>query len=67
MGAKTMIYHFHYCNKGNYPFTKEWVSVENIELAQLNQEQVQFLLDTVEEVERRRMLCHESLENSFTR
>ena len=56
IGAKTLIYYFHYCNKGSYPFRKEWVSGENIELAQLNREQVQFLLNTAEQVEKRRLL-----------
>ena len=56
IGAKTLIYYFHYCNKGSYPFRKEWVSGENIELAQLNREQVQFLLNTAEQVGKRRLL-----------
>ncbi|MCJ1404943.1 hypothetical protein MMC11_008169 [Xylographa trunciseda] len=46
MGAKTMIYYFHYCNKGSYPFARDWTSKENLALAELNEEQANFLKES---------------------
>lgn len=45
-GAKTMIYYFHYCNKGSHPFTQSWMTEKNLALAQLNTEQAEFLKES---------------------
>ncbi|KAK3998249.1 hypothetical protein QBC44DRAFT_302744 [Cladorrhinum sp. PSN332] len=53
-GARAMIYHFHYCNKGQHPFAPGWTdSPENVTMAQLNEEQVKFLQDSVRMINRR--------------
>ena len=53
-GAKTMIYYFHYNNKGSHPFAKDWTSTGNMEMAEISPEQARFLATTVEEVNHRR-------------
>lgn len=53
MGAKTMIYYFHYCNKGAQPFSPGWMTPENITLAQLNKDQVNFLKESVDLISQR--------------
>lgn len=45
-GAKTMIYYFHYCNKGSHPFAATWMTEENLALADLNKEQECFLKES---------------------
>ena len=45
-----MLAYFHYCNKGNHPFSMDWTLSENIALAELDAEQVQFLKDTIRQV-----------------
>jgi len=49
-GAKILLAHFHYCNKGNHPFTIDWSSPRDIARAGLNAEQAQFMKETVEQV-----------------
>jgi hypothetical protein len=51
-GARIMLAHFHYCNKGSHPFAMDWDRPGNISFAQLNEEQVRFLKQTVELVEK---------------
>ena len=48
-----MIYYWHYNNKGSYPFAKDWTSKTNMALAELNEEQAGFLVETAREVTRR--------------
>ena len=52
-GAKTMLYYFHYNNKGSHPFTMDWTSTENIEMAEISPEQACYLSETSKEVNRR--------------
>ena len=54
IGAKTMIYYFHYCNKGSRPFARNWASKENLALAELNPEQAQFLEESSVLIKERR-------------
>jgi hypothetical protein len=44
-GAKTILTHFHYCCKGQRPFSSDfnWDSPEMKRLAQLGDEQIRFL------------------------
>lgn len=64
MGAKMMIYYFHYCNKGNHPFAREWMSEENLALAGLNEEQGQFLKESTVLINERRMCASVSVRYS---
>ncbi len=47
-GAKIMLAYFHYCNKGAHPFSLDWTVADNIAMAELNAEQVQFVKETAE-------------------
>ncbi len=49
-----MIYFFHYNNKGSHPFAKDWTSEGNMVMAELNEKQAGFLIETAHEVMRRR-------------
>jgi hypothetical protein len=51
-----MIYYFHYNNKESHPFTRDWTCKRNIDMAELNNKQARFLVETSEEVQRRRKL-----------
>jgi hypothetical protein len=48
-----VIYYFHYNNRGSHPFTRDCTCKKNIEMAELNDEQARFLVETSEEVQRR--------------
>ncbi|KAK3114204.1 hypothetical protein LTR53_007704 [Teratosphaeriaceae sp. CCFEE 6253] len=49
-GAKIMLAHFHYCNKGSRPFDMDWTDVRNTSFARLDKEQAMFLKETNEDV-----------------
>ncbi|KAK3115808.1 hypothetical protein LTR53_004485 [Teratosphaeriaceae sp. CCFEE 6253] len=49
-GAKIMLAHFHYCNKGSHPFDMDWTDVRNTSFARLDKEQAMFLKETNEDV-----------------
>ena len=51
--AETLLYYFHYNNKGGYPFAKDWTSKETVVMAGLDEEQGNFLAETAREVSRR--------------
>ena len=51
--AETLLYYFHYNNKGGYPFAKDWTSKDNAVMAGLDEEQASFLAETAREVTRR--------------
>lgn len=51
--AETLLYYFHYNNKGGHPFVKDWTSRENVVMAELDKEQASFLAETAREVMRR--------------
>jgi hypothetical protein len=44
-GAKTILAHFHYCIKGQYPCQEafDWISAASHRMAALDKEQVQFM------------------------
>ena len=54
-----MIYYYHYNNKGSHPFAKDWTSEENIAMAELNEEQAGFLVETAHEIMRRSKRSYE--------
>ena len=56
--AETLLYYFHYNNKGGHPFAKNWTSRENVVMAELDEEQASFLAETVREVMRRSKDSH---------
>jgi hypothetical protein len=64
-GAKTMIYYFHYNNKGSHPFSRDWTCKKNIGMAELSDEQARFLVETSEEVQRRRELRSSYIPHPF--
>ena len=51
--AETLLYYFHYNNKGSYPFARDWTAKENVVIAGLDDEQASFLAETAREVRRR--------------
>ena len=65
--SKTMIYYFHYTNKGSHPFAKDWMSEENIAMAELNEEQASFLVETAHEIMRRSKRSYELPLNDVAR
>ncbi|KAL0935578.1 uncharacterized protein CTRU02_210169 [Colletotrichum truncatum] len=52
-GAKTMLYYFHYCNKGSSPFTPGWITPENLRMVQLNHSQERFIRESTEMIHQR--------------
>lgn len=54
-GAKTILAHFHYCCKGEYPFRPEtdWNSPKIREMAQLDAEQAGFMASLAQQVQKR--------------
>ena len=54
-GAKTILAHFHYCCKGEYPFRPEtnWNSPKIREMAQLDAEQAEFMNSLAQQIQRR--------------
>lgn len=45
-GANILLAHFHYCNKGIYPFSKECKDQELRNLAELDDDKIQFVQKT---------------------
>lgn len=52
-GAKILLAHFHYTNKGVHPFTIDWTSPDQIDRSQFNAEQAQFMRETVAEINKK--------------
>jgi len=46
IGANILLAHFHYCNKGWQPFTRDWDDPKTALLAELNAEQILFMKRT---------------------
>ncbi|KAF2183196.1 hypothetical protein K469DRAFT_584113 [Zopfia rhizophila CBS 207.26] len=64
-GANILLAHFHYCNRGSHPFTMDWKSPDQIARAELDTEQVQFILDTAKEVKKKSPLFREIREKAL--
>lgn len=56
LGANILLAHFHYCNKGMYPFSDECKDKELQTLADLSEDELRFVHATREHVRRRREL-----------
>ncbi|KAM4059049.1 hypothetical protein HRG_008080 [Hirsutella rhossiliensis] len=54
LGANILLAHFHYCNKGMYPFSDECKDKELRALADLSDDELEFVHATREHVKRRR-------------
>jgi hypothetical protein len=48
-----MLAYFHYLNKASRPFTLDWELPSNVAMAELNDEQIQFVKETAEQVQAR--------------
>lgn len=46
VGANILLAHFHYCNKGYYPFSKECRDQDLRTLAELSEDGLRFVLET---------------------
>ena len=55
MGANILLAYFHHCCKGFRPFDVDWESTETASMADLDQEQIQFLRRTAEYVHKNSM------------
>lgn len=55
MGANILLGHFHYCNKGSYPFHMDWTGANNSNttFAELATEQISYMQVATDEVRRR--------------
>jgi hypothetical protein len=53
-GANILLAHFHYCNKGSHPFSLKRSSMAS--MAELNEDQTQFLVRTAKYFEARSKL-----------
>lgn len=49
-GTKILLAYFHYCNSGSHPFAMDWTHEGNISLGELNEEQVQFMKTSMQQV-----------------
>ncbi|KAF2810686.1 uncharacterized protein BDZ99DRAFT_497671 [Mytilinidion resinicola] len=52
-GAKILLAYFHFCNRGTYPLHMDWTSADQIALAELKPEQIEFMRGTVKELEKK--------------
>lgn len=48
-----MLAHFHYANKGSHPFAMDWTNPGKMSFAKLDAEQIDFIRETIREVELR--------------
>ena len=53
IGAKILLAYFHYCCKGSYPMSMDWNSPEEIALAEMDDEQVEFMRESLFEFKKR--------------
>jgi hypothetical protein len=49
-GANILLGYFHYCTKGFHPFSLDWNAEQNVLMAELNPEQVEFVKKTAAHV-----------------
>lgn len=54
-GAKILLAYFQHCNKGGYPFSMDWSSPDQAARMVLDDEQVEFMRMTSDEIKKKSM------------